>query len=368
MINVFHIVSGKTWGGAEQYAYDMVSRLRHDNQFYVEVVCKKTKAVLEQFRKLEIPVSILPLKGMTDIDSPVRFARLLKKGHNIVHVHTFHDAFLAVWARRLSENKNTTIVMTVHGIYHPRNNYLYRKIYNSIDHLIFTSNFARNEFIGNAKRLDVSKSSIIHESVRPNELLVDVPVEDLRSKLELKPDQKLIMYHGRLSHDKGIDVLLKAITHLKPETYQLVVMGEGSRKFTSQLKGFIVENKLVRNVKFLGFHDNIMKYVAQCDLGVLPSIVPEAFGLANLEYMMQGKPHISTNNGAQTEYVVNGKNGLLVAPNDEVALATAIKSLIEDTKARADIGTQAQADFNATLNYDAFYDKVTHLYNTIVKK
>ena len=112
MINVFHIVSGKNWGGAEQYAYDLVSRLRHDDRFYVEVVCKKNKTVLEQFRKLEVPVSILPLKGMTDLDSPMRFARQLRKGHNIVHVHTFHDAFLAVWARRVSENRNTTIIMT----------------------------------------------------------------------------------------------------------------------------------------------------------------------------------------------------------------------------------------------------------------
>ena len=368
MINVFHIVSGKTWGGAEQYAYDMVSRLRHDDRFYVEVVCKKNKAVLEEFRKLEVPISILPLKGMTDIDSPVRFARLLRKGRNIVHVHTFHDAFLAVWTRRLSENANTTIVMTVHGIYHPRNNYLYRKIYNSIDHLIFTSEFSRNEFIGCAKRLDTTKSSVIHDSVLPNELLTDVPVPDLRAKLNMTPEQKLIMYHGRLSHDKGIEVLLQAITQLNPDSYKLVVMGEGSRKFTSQLKGFIVANQLVRNVSFMGFCSNITKFVAQCDLGVLPSVAPEAFGLSNLEYMMQGKPHIGTNNGAQVEYVVNGKNGLLVQPENANELATAIKSLITDADMRHELGAQAQADFNASLNYDKFYEKITKFYLTILKR
>ena len=85
MINVFHIVSNKQWTGAEQYTYDLVERLRNDPDFYVEVVCRKHPNVLKQYRRLEIPISILPLKGVTDIDSPVRFARLLRKGRNIIH-------------------------------------------------------------------------------------------------------------------------------------------------------------------------------------------------------------------------------------------------------------------------------------------
>ena len=74
MINVFHIVSNKIWSGPEQYAYDLALRLRNDNNYYIEVVCKKSEAVFNKFRSLEIPVSILPLKGLTDLDSPVRFA------------------------------------------------------------------------------------------------------------------------------------------------------------------------------------------------------------------------------------------------------------------------------------------------------
>ena len=59
MINVFHIVSNKHWTGAEQYTYDLVERLRNDDDFYVEVVCRKYPVVLKQYRRLEIPISIL---------------------------------------------------------------------------------------------------------------------------------------------------------------------------------------------------------------------------------------------------------------------------------------------------------------------
>lgn len=368
MINVFHIVSGKTWGGAEQCAYDMVSQLRNDDRFYVEVVCRKNKAVLGEFRKLEVPISILPLRGMTDLDSPMRFARQLRKGRNVVHVHTFHDAFLAVWARRVSENRNTTIIMTVHGVYHPRSNYLYRKIYDSIDHLIFTSQLSQDEFIGRARKLDVTKSSVVLDSVLPNPLLLDVPVPNLRTTLNLKPSQVLIMYHGRLCHDKGTDTLLKAITQLDKTKYQLVIIGEGTRKFTTEIKGFIVANQLVRNVTLMGFCSNITKFVSQCDMGVLPSVVPEALGIANLEYMMQGKALITTNNGAQVEYVVNGKNGLLIPPNNQYALAAAIQRLIDEPSTRQSLGEQAQKDFDSTLNYERYYKQVTSLYLSLKRK
>ena len=73
MINIFHIVSNKIWSGPEQYAYDLMLKLKDQDEYYVEMVCGKSDTVLNRFRPLEIPISILPLKGMTDLDSPKRF-------------------------------------------------------------------------------------------------------------------------------------------------------------------------------------------------------------------------------------------------------------------------------------------------------
>ena len=47
MINVFHIVSSKTWGGAERYASDLVAHMRHDPDFYVEVVSAKNDDIID---------------------------------------------------------------------------------------------------------------------------------------------------------------------------------------------------------------------------------------------------------------------------------------------------------------------------------
>ena len=363
-INVFHIVSNKYWGGPEEYSYEMVSRLRHDPRFYAEVECKKNEPVLLHFRRLEIPISILPLKGITDIDSPTRLARLLRKGHNIVHVHTFRDAFAAVMARRISENPNTRVMLTVHGICQPKTNYLYRKLYRSIDKMVFVSQRAYDEWMNHAKKFDPNRACIIRDSVIDNPLAQPAP--DLRQKLNIPNDKVLIMFHGRLTANKGADILLQAVAQLDKSRFHLVIIGEGRPKFMTQLKSYIVENQLLQCVTLMGFQEDMAHFIQQCDMGVLPSVEPEALGIVNLEYMMQGKPHITTNNGAQTEYVADGRNALLVPPGDPQALAGAITQLLDDPARREHMGRQAREDFDRSLNYDIFYEKMTTLYNDLL--
>ena len=364
MINVFHIVSNKHWTGAEQYTYDLTALLRQDQDFYVEVVCRKHPNVLKQFRRLEIPISILPLKGVTDIDSPVRFARLLRKGHNIIHVHSFRDAFMAVMARRISENRNTRVVVSVHGVYKPKRNYMYTKLYKSIDCFVFSSQMARDAFVGKAKKQYADRTVVIRDSVCDSQLGTTVP--NLRNELGMDPQQALIIYHGKLAQEKGLDTLIEALKTVDKDKYHLVVIGEGQPKYKALFKGAIVSNGLVNNVTLLGFRDNILEYLRQADFGVLPSIQPEALGIANLEYMMAGKAHICSDNGAQPEYVTNGVNGLLVPPGDEKALSKAINQLLNEPAMRSRLGVQAQHDFQEKLDYPVFYRKMTDLYRQLL--
>ena len=364
MIHVFHIVSNKHWTGAEQYTYDLTALLRQDQDFYVEVVCRKHPNVLKQFRRLEIPISILPLKGVTDIDSPVRFARLLRKGHNIIHVHSFRDAFLAVMARRISENRNTRVVVSVHGVYKPKRNYMYTKLYKSIDCFVFSSQMARDAFVGKAKKQYADRTVVIRDSVCDSQLGTTVP--NLRNELGMDPQQALIIYHGKLAQEKGLDTLIEALKTVDKDKYHLVVIGEGQPKYKALFKGAIVSSGLVNNVTLLGFRDNILEYLRQADFGVLPSIQPEALGIANLEYMMAGKAHICSDNGAQPEYVTNGVNGLLVPPGDVEALSQAINQLLNEPAMRSRLGVQAQHDFQEKLDYPVFYRKMTDLYRQLL--
>lgn len=365
MINVFHIVSNSQWGGAERYASDLVAYLRNDPNFYVEVVSAKNDNIIEQFQKMDIPVSILPLKGIRDFDSPVRLARMLKKGNNIVHVHSYRDALTAVMARIISDNPNTKVVFTPHGLKRPSLNYVSKKIYRSIDQYVFVSQFAYDYFISHAPRLRKKRTMVIPESVLYTDTSAHAQVPNLREEYGMRADQALIMFHSRLCRDKGVDVLLKALTMVDPDKYLFVMLGEGQSKVVSRMKSFIIENKLVNNVKLLGFQRNVHEYLRQCDFGVQPSTIAEVQGISNLEYMKHGKPIISTCNGAQPEYIDDKKNGLLVKPNNPEQLAKAINLLCDDVKLRTELGSQAKLDFDTKLNYETFYNKITTLYNSM---
>lgn len=367
MINVFHIVSSKTWGGAERYASDLVAHMRHDPHFYVEVVSAKNNDIIEQFQKMDIPVSILPLKGIRDFDSPVRLARMLRKGKNIVHVHTYRDAMTAVMARIISDNPNTKVVFTPHTLKRPTFNYVSKKVYRNIDQYVFVSQFAYDHFLAHAApRIKKSLTSVIPESVLNTDTSAQAPVPDLRKELKMNPQQILIMFHSRLNHEKGVDILLKAIKVLNRDNYKLVMLGEGQPKAVQRIKSYIIENNLIHNVHLLGFQRNVHGFLWQCDFGVQPSTVAEMQCISNLEYMKQGKPVITTNNGAQSEYVRNMENGILVKPNNVEQLAEALKTLCDNRQLIQSLGSQAKKDFDTQLNYETFYEKITSLYSHLL--
>ena len=198
---------------------------------------------------MDIPVSILPLKGIRDFDSPVRLARMLRKGKNIVHVHTYRDAVTAVMARIISDNPNTKVVFTPHTLKRPTFNYVSKKVYNSIDQYVFVSQFAYDYFLSHAPRQKKSLTSVIPESVLNTDTSAQAPVPDLHKELKMTPEQSLIMFHSRLNHDKGVDVLLKAIKEIDRDSYQLVLLGEGQAKAVQRIKSFIIENKLVHRCR-----------------------------------------------------------------------------------------------------------------------
>jgi glycosyltransferase involved in cell wall biosynthesis len=269
-------------------------------------------------------------------------------------------------ARIISDNPNTKVVFTPHGLKKPNLNYVSKKIYRSIDQYVFVSQFAYNYFVAHAPRIKKQQTQVIPESVLNTDTSAHAHVPNLREELEMRPNQALIMFHSRLCKDKGVDVLLNALTQINKDSYKLVLLGEGQSKAMSRIKSFIIENKLVSNVKLLGFQRNVHEYLKQCDFGVQPSTIAEVQGISNLEYMKHGKPIITTNNGAQPEYVVDHKNGLLVRPNNLEQLADAIKLLCNDKEFRAKLGTQAKQDFDSKLNYDTFYNKITTLYNNLL--
>jgi phosphatidylinositol alpha-1,6-mannosyltransferase len=156
-------------------------------------------------------------------------------------------------------------------------------------------------------------------------------VQVLRDSLQQSPDEKLILFVGRLSEEKGVGDLIKAlkIIHNKETLYRLIIVGEGHDK--SDFIALAESLNIIEKVSFIGWVDSkdIYTYFRACDVFVGPSKQAEsgwieAQGLTFVEAMQVGCPVIGTNSGGIPDAVIDGKTGWLVEPGNKNELADKI--------------------------------------------
>lgn len=360
-MNIVHLISNKVWGGGEQYALDLCRRLSADGN-KVSVVTKNYEAVKRPFLASGIDLAVMPLRGVIDLVSAWRLAKVLRRaegGEAVVHVHNFKDAFTAAYARKLVWGKKVRIVVTRHLVRPAKTSSLYRWLFRQIDSLIFVSKLARDSFMSSLPDVDESRISVIHNSITLPENTSAINLHQLYS---IDERRVIAMYHGRLSAEKGIDTLLEAMKQLRKEKLHLVLVGTGDEKYMKKLGKRLKKLRIADNVTLAGFQDEIFRYIAGCDMGIVPTVAQEAFGLSCLEYMAMRKPVVTTLNGAQKEFIDNGFNGLLVEPDNAEALAQKIKMLADNAEMRRVIGDNALQTMRTKLNYEDFYTRIKQQY------
>lgn len=135
----------------------------------------------------------------------------------------------------------------------------------------------------------------------------------LREKYNIKKDDFVLIYCGRLVKVKGIDILIKAVNHLNNEKIKLLVVGGSAFKNSAQTP-FVKNLQEIanKNIIFTGFVDNdkLNQYYAIANLHVVPSVCEEAAGIVALESLAQGIPQLITNSGGLPDYA--GKNAVIV--------------------------------------------------------
>jgi len=144
---------------------------------------------------------------------------------------------------------------------------------------------------------------------------------------------KHILAIGRLTKQKNFPLLLKTYALISKDIEEkLVILGEGGDK--DKLKELAKDLGIQEKVLFLGFQNNPYKFMKNASIFVLSSSW-ESFAIVLVEAMACGTPVISTDcPSGPGEIIISGKNGLLVPPGDEKALANAMATLLRDENLR----------------------------------
>ncbi len=225
------------------------------------------------------------------------------------------------------------------------------RLYNNVDNFITPSNFLRNKLI---------------DYGIPKEKILKLPY--FNDCLLYKPKYKVgnyILYFGRLSEEKGLDVLIQAM-HKLPNIL-LKIAGSGLDYYP--LRNF-VDSLNIENVEFVGFQDRekLRLLIANSRFTIFPSVWYEVFGQSIIESYASRRPVIASRIGAIPEIVINGFNGLLFEPGNIDDCSDKINMLWGSISKCKEMGKNARELVEKSYSPISHYKELMQIYKNIINQ
>jgi glycosyltransferase involved in cell wall biosynthesis len=170
-------------------------------------------------------------------------------------------------------------------------------------------------------------------------------------------DEGYALYVGRLSHEKGIEALVRASVGAR---MPLRVIGQGPER--SRLEA--LAERLGANVRFEGHRSSseLRPLLRGAACLVVPSIWYENAPMTIIEAMASGKPVIGSAIGGIPEMVEDGETGLLVPPGDIERLRDAMEKLAGDDGLRRAMGRAARRSAEVKFSLDVHAERLSAIY------
>ncbi|MFQ5650469.1 MAG: glycosyltransferase [bacterium] len=177
--------------------------------------------------------------------------------------------------------------------------------------------------------------------------------------------EKIVLFVGRLTYYKGLDVLLSAATDIAG---RIIIVGDGPLRqhLRDQIKRLRLDNKVF--MKHDVDNEELVALYHACDVFVLPSNErSEAFGLVQLEAMACGKPVVSTNLETGVPWVNQHEvTGLVVPVNDATSLASALNIILGDKNKREQYGRNALQRVVQNFSLDSINKQMEGVFDEIL--
>ena len=213
-----------------------------------------------------------------------------------------------------------------------------------------------------ASRVSPARVHLIPNALARREAVLDRTAA--RAVLGLDPTATVIGWVGRLSPEKGPDILLRAIPHLADPAWRVSMIGDGPLR--AQLQELVDQLGLADRVSWHGLIPDAARCYAAFDCLVLSSRT-EGTPIVLLEAMAGGIPVIATRVGGVPD-VVREDEALLVAPDDPAALAAAVGTALADRAGAR--GRAARAATRVAGDYapGPWLDRHAELYRSILAR
>lgn len=182
----------------------------------------------------------------------------------------------------------------------------------------------------------------------------------------------LIALVGRIAPWKGQHIFVRAAAAVRQKHphARFVIVGAplfGEEPYERAVRSLVRDLDLTDIVKFTGFRADVREVLADVDILVHASTVPEPFGRVIVEGMAAGLPVIATNGGGAAEIIVDGVSGKLVEMNSDVALAHAISRLLDDPALSRQLALAGRKRLEECFTIERSVNQLQSLYDKLLE-
>jgi L-malate glycosyltransferase len=374
---VFYLLDSLNVGGTETQAVELAKRL-DPQQYDVTLGCLRAQGpLLESLSGTAVTVREFYPRG--GFDSPRGIyqmfhlaAFLRRERFQIVHTHDLYANLLGIPAAVIAR---TPVIISSrrdlgHFDWYQSSRRVWLRRLQNFSAVVLTNAGAIREALIKEDHFAPEKVRVIYNGVDTgkfsaksrdrNWLLADAVGESAER-------ETWIVLVGNMHSDvKGHPCLIVAaasIVHEFPQV-RFLLAGDGAQR--AEFERQVADAGLMRNFSFLGRRDDVPKILASCDVAVLPS---KAEGLPNavLEYLAAGLPTIASRVGGNAEIIEDGKNGILIPPQDSTALAAALLRLLRDPAFAMGLGKRGQDYVISQFSFQKLIADTDQLYSELLR-
>lgn len=321
-MSLFHISSGREWGGSERQALVLAREIRARG-IRSRLIAAPASPLLERAAAEKLPVLAVRMPGGRSLGAALRLAAAMRREHCVL-AH-FHDGpALAVGYTAASLAKVPVLVLTRPEAADDGSGAAKTK---AMDAVIAGSDGVRDALV----RAGLPEKAV--EVIPPG---IDFsPYEDLKARDLLRrefsfgPDDFLVGIVAGLEDPRSYNEVIGAARVIREHApkSRVVILGEGALRLEPDKKGHDLRGDDV--VYYLGFRDHLPQVLASLDVFVTTSPLI-GFGGGLLDAMACQVAVVATEAGGAPDVLVHRETGLLVPPRDARALAEAVLKLYLD--------------------------------------
>lgn len=239
--------------------------------------------------------------------------------------------------------------------------------YHKIDRIIAPSEFMRGKLIEGG----FSPEKIVYMQ---NFAKDDVLVSARKGGDATDRENPYLLFFGRLSKEKGVDVLVDAFVHALnelPGNLRLVIAGDGPERAVIEEKISFLPDANARRIELVGFQSgaDMQRYAERAALAIVSSRWRENMPYSIVEAFALGTPVIGSEIGGIPELVVEGQTGLTCKPGDVDSLSQAIlrgARLIENHEVYTAMQVNCRSYVLEHCSQDKYMKDLTALYRELI--